>query len=69
MKFRMVIEVQKPTSSSVRRTNTPASSKGCMIFLIPERSVTLAIRVPSYRSLSTQDHKPQVNGWDEQALK
>ena len=35
------------TSLSVLQTNVPDASKGSIIVLIPERSVTLAIRVPS----------------------
>lgn len=49
------------TSWSVRRTRTPDSSRGRMIFLIPERSSSLAILVPSYISLQkTRNHQAHI---------
>ena len=41
------LKEQETTSSSVLRTNVPDSSNGCIICLIPARSVALAILVPS----------------------
>uniref|UniRef100_A0A2P2JWQ3 N-acetylglutamate synthase n=1 Tax=Rhizophora mucronata TaxID=61149 RepID=A0A2P2JWQ3_RHIMU len=50
---------QEQDSPSVFQTNVPDYSKGYMICLIPERSITLAIWVPSYRSLRVKilNHK------------